>query len=456
MPPHYGEHIPAAPFVALLNSEIDRIAADDMLRLSELQQEAPATSILADRLGVAERTVYRYKNSLDGDNRPIETYPRNIIEDLLERLDIPFEDVYSEIAAAEDIELEPDRYCAACKEIVTPIDGVCPWCQRTVVDEIPRRRYCYAEDRMVFPTTEGKCWRCGGELRSQIPRRACECGCGQMVIRFDYHGRGPIRFIRGHNPKSMEQQTMVPLGPFAAYLEQQVRDVDPLQAVASKHHLRREDLVAFLRGAEAGIERNRVQSALWAARNYGQEKHKPRALGVKFSDLYPDDVRSRICPECNGTKSPKGERCKQCAKRRRRTGQAGLDELHIGEHVFAQAKRLRYVERLSMVEVADRLLGLTPHTSVPSLAATFSLAFKSAGLPVGKMPVAPLPDAILNEAKMLREGRGLSFAAVARILAPRVSGVGEDGLTYLLRRDFQNRGWWIGRVDRGEHLRRAA
>lgn len=138
MPPDWGEPIPAAPFVSVINAELRRIAADDNLRLSDQSLEAPGMVILSDRLGIAERTLYRYKNSLDSVGEPTDSYARNRVEDMLDAMGVQFSDVYPEIAAAEDVELEDDAYCLICHEDVSPLAGRCPWCDTQVAKRPPR------------------------------------------------------------------------------------------------------------------------------------------------------------------------------------------------------------------------------------------------------------------------------------------------------------------------------
>lgn len=134
----WGPPIPAAPFIAVIRAAIERLAAIDTLR-EEGSQEVPAQQILAEQLGINERTVYRYKNGLDGESKPgVTTYARYPVEDALEALGIPFADVYPEIAAADDVELEPEAYCAQCRDDVIPLDGSCPWCDGPVGQRKPR------------------------------------------------------------------------------------------------------------------------------------------------------------------------------------------------------------------------------------------------------------------------------------------------------------------------------
>jgi hypothetical protein len=130
---HAGEHIPAAPFIAWLEDQIDKIRRDDTLRDSECMKEVPAERILADRLGVAPRIFYRYRRGLISGSRngikgdyPTETFTRASVENMLDRVGKALADLYPDLD--EDIELEPDLPCPTCREVVTPLGGCCPWC----------------------------------------------------------------------------------------------------------------------------------------------------------------------------------------------------------------------------------------------------------------------------------------------------------------------------------------
>ncbi len=151
MPPkgtHIGEQIPAQPFVDWLNDRYARYRAahehmwhmsgrtdpDAVLPLSPLKR-------LAADLGwgglAADRIVYRYRHGRDGMDRPTETFRRATVEDALEHAGLRLEDVYPEFAV--DVVLEPDAFCGLCREMVTPIDGVCPWCDTEVRSGRPLR-----------------------------------------------------------------------------------------------------------------------------------------------------------------------------------------------------------------------------------------------------------------------------------------------------------------------------
>lgn len=387
MPKDFGEPIPAAPFVAFLNERLDRLAADDTLRGAEEESQVPAVRILSDQLGVSERAIYRYTHSLTSLGKPTTTFPRNRVEDMLDALDVPFADVYPEIAAAEDRPLEPDGYCSSCREIVSPIDGCCPWCERTTSTNVPRRMYCKREDAMRFPANDGNCWRCGSELARHAPTVKCGCGCGATFPRFDQYGRR-VTFLRGHAPRSLEQKATVPIGPFREWLLQQLRDLDPVLALAHRTGVSRENVLDVLNDRVERIDKEHVRRALRNAAMEGQGTGLGwRPGSVRFRELYPGYVRSKKCPDCGGAKAPHAERCRNCAK--------------------------------------------------------------AAGTFVQKTPVqsSVTPD-LVEEAKRLRDERGLSFLALAYAIKPRTRCTNVDSIVQQLQREFRKRGWPTHRLDR--------
>jgi hypothetical protein len=436
--PDLEERVPAAPFVEWVNREVDALDEDGV-------------TVFAARCGVTTRTLYRWSRSLDANSDPTDNYARSIVEDTLDHADVPFADIYPEIAAAEDVPLEPDAFCGSCHEVVTPIGGDCPWCGRATTKDLPRRRmYCKRDDRMVWPTAENTCWRCGGTLTPNRPRAACKCGCGTMVNRFDEHGRGPVNYVRGHAPRSLERKLMLPAGPFVEYLREELDRVDPLTAVASKHAVKRDDLVALLRGDRTEVERTEVTHALWTASRYGQPKGAPRRSGqTGLYDLYPELAAKHRCPECGGRKSPRAEVCKPCKSRRRHRGETTLEDLHLSEVIVQEAKRLRFEEWLPMMQVAERLLGRTPHSTVGSLRASLVMAFRVKRWPTGALPQRPLPNDAMLAARRRREEAGLSFKSLAVEFASLRPELSADQLGHVLSREFGNRGWFTGRLDRG-------
>jgi hypothetical protein len=80
------------------------------------------------------RRLYRYRHQLaerhSNKRRRMgvaETYLRSMVENACHRYDPElFAELYPELA--DDIVLEPDAWCPFCQDLVTPIDGLCPWC----------------------------------------------------------------------------------------------------------------------------------------------------------------------------------------------------------------------------------------------------------------------------------------------------------------------------------------
>ena len=124
------EYIPAAPFVEWLAVELRRLRAMESLRLDErYQKRVPSNTVLARRLGMSVKALYRYSRSINDANEHVDVFERNRVEDALDRADRRlFAQLYPEVAVRSDVELEPDIFCESCRETVTPIDGCCPWC----------------------------------------------------------------------------------------------------------------------------------------------------------------------------------------------------------------------------------------------------------------------------------------------------------------------------------------
>lgn len=70
------------------------------------------------------RRLYRYRT---GDSHQGE---RALIQDALDHAGVSIGDLYPHLA--EDVHLEPSGPCFPCREVVTPIDGKCPWCDGPV------------------------------------------------------------------------------------------------------------------------------------------------------------------------------------------------------------------------------------------------------------------------------------------------------------------------------------
>ena len=124
-----GGRIPAAPFAGWVNSQLAALGGWAVTGGSA-EGRGPV-QMLANRLEVTARSAYRWSRSLDGDGRPTDSFARDPVEDALERFDPGgglFASLYPEVVVADEVELEPDIFCEGCREMVTPIDGLCPWC----------------------------------------------------------------------------------------------------------------------------------------------------------------------------------------------------------------------------------------------------------------------------------------------------------------------------------------
>jgi hypothetical protein len=269
------------------------------------------------------------------------------------------------------IPLPPDGYCPRCRENVTPVRDtmtsklVCPWCDGPVADAFDHeRRWCPTCDEMVVPANDGGCWRCGSRPHRGPPWDRCGCGCGQLIRRFDEHGRR-VRWVRGHAPRSLERPGEVDAEPFARYLEARLRDLDRLGAVAREHGIARHVVVAVLRRDAQTVPREVVRRAL---RSYGQNGRGmlARPDAASFFDLYPGDRRARTCPGCGKGKAPHAALCKAC---RRKAGYPRRKPRHsVGPEVLAAAARDRAADGTPWRVLAERYIARTPYTNVGSLA----------------------------------------------------------------------------------------
>lgn len=94
--------------------------------------------------GSGARRLYRHRHQLSesstGKSRKLgrkgarkvshcELFSRAVVEDALFNAGVEFGDVYPEIAASEDIMLEPSAWCPGCREERSPINGVCAFCE---------------------------------------------------------------------------------------------------------------------------------------------------------------------------------------------------------------------------------------------------------------------------------------------------------------------------------------
>jgi len=153
------EYVPATPFSQWLQERYEFHVRRFNIGYGSLADSGPGPAIAAvcQEIGwegdAGTRRLYRYRHQLsesrvgkkrgkNGDRNPgisvtrtAEQWPRRVVEDALHRAGVLFEDLYPEIAAAEDRPLEPAMDCWTCSDVVHPIGGRCPWCETVLVYE---------------------------------------------------------------------------------------------------------------------------------------------------------------------------------------------------------------------------------------------------------------------------------------------------------------------------------
>jgi hypothetical protein len=129
------ECLPAGPFTEFMNQEHDHFARDmdfweraRAIKHANGDEEYPATGMVADKYNTCVRTIYRYLRGQNGCGQPATVYERHTIEEFLTLAGLSIYAVYPDA----DVYLgDPEPYtpCDPCQEWVTPIAGVCPWCE---------------------------------------------------------------------------------------------------------------------------------------------------------------------------------------------------------------------------------------------------------------------------------------------------------------------------------------
>lgn len=111
---------PALPFVNWLNRE-----------LYERELHDENEEFLAADLGVTTRTIYRYKNSLDGNGDPTDYFHRAPVEDMLHRAGVEPWELGARYAAIFGREAEVhEGFCSRCDEtVLTDAERRCLWCE---------------------------------------------------------------------------------------------------------------------------------------------------------------------------------------------------------------------------------------------------------------------------------------------------------------------------------------
>jgi hypothetical protein len=157
--------VPSGPFAAWLNTYVaDRLRGQLFPDMKSTQDSI--LKGLCELLGWVNwdakdpfdaglRRVYRYRRQISESNtgtlkyvrgprivKHVEFYDRHVVEDALHHAGVPFEDLYPRglyPALYVDIPLEPEMFCAGCQDHCTPIHGVCPWCEGTIlIPNVPR------------------------------------------------------------------------------------------------------------------------------------------------------------------------------------------------------------------------------------------------------------------------------------------------------------------------------
>jgi len=118
--------VDAEPFKQWLDQQCDAAPLDEV---------ADMIGFGYSPTGVRRMFRYRYGRIETARNgQPViaaaTVYPRSVVEDALHRVRPGlFYDLYPEyLHELDDVTLEPDAWCPFCQQLVTPIDGLCPFC----------------------------------------------------------------------------------------------------------------------------------------------------------------------------------------------------------------------------------------------------------------------------------------------------------------------------------------
>lgn len=150
-------YLPAAPFIAWLADQEKRLR-NAPASTGGLMVRQPVRTVLAQRLGITDRTLRRYTLSLNGDGVPVASYSRDTIEDVLWHAGVALWELYPQ----PEVVVPADEWCDRCDEPVTPIweKGalICPWCEPPAVKtcDVPGCSRLHVADRL-----------CGRHLRKK-------------------------------------------------------------------------------------------------------------------------------------------------------------------------------------------------------------------------------------------------------------------------------------------------
>ena len=128
--------VDAAPFRDWIETHCRLQGAEAVVELIGFADvdELPAQGRRA-AIEAGKRRLFRYRHGRLETKRnnayvtlDATTFPRSVVEDALHHVRPGlFFELYPELAD-EDIMLEPDAWCPFCEQMVTPVDGLCPWC----------------------------------------------------------------------------------------------------------------------------------------------------------------------------------------------------------------------------------------------------------------------------------------------------------------------------------------
>lgn len=134
---YHCDHLPAKPFA-------ERLRREESVRGAE--------ALSAD-LKVNIRTIWRFKNMVDGDGNPTDSFPRDLIENNLHLLGLHLWDLYPDLTG-DDAEVV-EGYCTVCRENVgIDEEQRCLWCGS------PASRPSSRRERAIRRGTV--CPQCGG------------------------------------------------------------------------------------------------------------------------------------------------------------------------------------------------------------------------------------------------------------------------------------------------------
>lgn len=126
------QYLPAGPFLAWLHNRARLLAIGQGAK-----DPQHVRGTLARRLGISDRSLRRYWLSQDGDCKPVTSYLRGHIEDMLWREGVALWEVYPDADGDDGGPVPANEWCDRCEDMVTPIwekgELICPWCTPSAV-----------------------------------------------------------------------------------------------------------------------------------------------------------------------------------------------------------------------------------------------------------------------------------------------------------------------------------